>query len=109
VVIEKVLVTIAADPVKLVEAGLPTVMVIGRAPKTTFVADDEIASYVLSVALVAVTTQVCAELELNSLPLIEQPFVGVVKVTAPPPVPPSVVSASAVPKVPVVEVIVKLL
>ena len=36
--------TDAADPVKLVEAGFPTVRVIGRAPKTTFVADVEMAS-----------------------------------------------------------------
>jgi hypothetical protein len=40
----KVFVTDAADPVKLVEAGLPMVRVIGRTPKTTFVAEDEIAS-----------------------------------------------------------------
>jgi hypothetical protein len=64
---------------------------------------------VLSAAFVAVTTQVCAEAELKSLPDIEQPFVDVAKVIAPPPVPPEVVNARVVPKVPEIEVMLRLL
>ena len=63
----------------------------------------------MSAAFVAVTTQVCAEVELKSLPDIEQPFVDVAKVIAPPPVPPDVVNARVVPNVPDIDVMLKLL
>jgi hypothetical protein len=73
------------------------------------VALDEIAAKPSADALVAVTSQVPAEVNDKVEPETEQPAVPAVvtaKVTAPDPLPPLVVNASVEPLVPVVEVIV---
>lgn len=80
--------------------------------KVTAVGDDDTGVWLASPALVAVTEQVPALVEVRLDPLTAQPVavpLVVVKVTAPVPEPPEVMSVNDVPKVPESEVMVSAL
>lgn len=88
---------------------LPKLSVRDALPRVTVVWEEEIAAYVESEALVAVTKHVPAEVDVNTpllkaQPVVDDPF-ATEYVIAPVPEPPEVVRVNGVPKVPEVLVI----